>query len=353
MEIIPQLSDAPVVLDVPARLKEMISVSRVGNRIKIRINFSSMDTIQNCLRKAKHSLFDGWKPIDEAVATVFGSAFHKALEVLYKGSIEERKLPTLEAMQMMAFGNFVEGEKSDLLLRSTRAFVEAAQPLKDIPETDKHSIVNGCWILFRYFETYLTDPYVAYVDKDGPFVERTFSLVVHEDETIVVELFGTIDVVLRHVTTGELLPCDHKTVGFLNFGGSSFFDRERPNHQYCGYLLGAREVFGIETNKFMVNCVEKKAKPKTKGAIGVQFPRQVTERNEDDFADFREALVYTARQYLTATQTGVWPMGPIGACTAYGSCSYRGVCSVPRSMQKNLLSAKFKQQGGTNEASRI
>lgn len=344
MEVNPQLSDALPALDLPAKPKEMISVSQCGSRTRVRINYSSMDIIQNCLRKAKFSLFEGWKPKDEAVATVFGSAFHKALEVFYRGKIEERILPKLETMQMMAFGNFADGEESDLLLRSARAFVDAAQPLKDVPESDKHSIMNGAWILHRYFETYLDDPYEAYCDEQGPFVERSFSIVIYRDDSFEVELFGTIDVVLQNIKTGEFLPADHKTAGFLNFGGSSYFDREKPNHQYTGYLLGAKEVFGIETNKFMANIIEKKARPKTKGALGVQFPRQITERNEDDFADFKEALVATAEQYLRAIRTRSWPMGPIGACTAYGSCSFRQVCSVPHAQWKNILTAKFKQQ---------
>lgn len=350
MEVNFSPTESTLMLDAPAKPKEMISVSRRDGKTLVRINYSSMDVIQTCLRKAQYSLFEKWKPVDEAVATVFGSAFHKALEVYYRGTFDERKLPTLETMQMMAFGNLATGEESDLLLRSTRAFVEAAAPLAALPETDKHSIVNGCWILFRYFETYIKDPYIAYVDKDGPFVERTFSLVLHEDETLIVELFGTIDVVLQHTQTKELLPTDHKTAGFLNFGGSSYFDREKPSHQYTGYLIGAREVFGVDTDKFMVNIIEKKPRPKTKGAIGVQFPRQITQRNADDFADFKESVIYVVHQYLTAIESRVWPQGPVGSCTAYGSCSFRQICSMPKSMRHNALTAKFKQEGASNGA---
>ena len=203
------------------------------------------------------------------------------------------------------------------------------------------------WILHSYFKAYLDDPYEAYVIDGKPAVEKKFSLVVHEDDKLIVELFGTIDVILRHVVTGDVFPADHKTVGFLNFGGSSYFDREKPSHQYTGYLWGAREVFGIDTNKFMVNIVEKKAKPKTAAAKGVSFPRQITERTEDDFADFREAIVYTVRQYLEARRTGVWPMGPTGSCNSYGSCSYRNVCSVPKAMRNTLLQNKFIKESSS------
>jgi hypothetical protein len=333
------------VLAIPKIPKEMISVGERNGKTFVRINYSSMDVIQNCLRKAKYLLEERWKPQDESTATLFGSAFHKALEVFYAGEISERKIPKLDTMELMSFGNRVDGDESDLCLRATRAFIEAAAPLAPLSETDKHSIYNGMWILHSYFRAYIDDPYVAYRTESGEyFVEKKFSLVVHEDDSLIIELFGTIDVVLRHVTTGDLIPADHKTAGFLNFGGSSYFDREKPNHQYTGYLLGAREVLGIDTNRFMVNIVEKKSKPKTEKAKGVSFPRQITERNEDDFADFREALLHTVRSYLTAKKTDNWPQGPTGACTAYGSCSYRSVCSVPKNMRETLLNNKFARE---------
>lgn len=337
--VTPQLGEAAVV--VPRQPKEMVSVGERNGKRLVRINYSSMDVIQNCLRKAQYSLYEKWKPQDESVAIIFGSAFHKALEVFYQGDPATRVLPKLDTMELMAYDNLVPKEEEDLLLRSTRAFVKAAEPLGALPELDKHSIVNGVWILHCYFKTFIDDPYVALVDERGPFVERTFTLPIYEDGDLIVESFGTIDVGLQHIKTGEKLPADHKTVGFLGFGGSSYFDREKPNHQYTLYLMGAREVFGFDTNNFMVNIIEKKARPKTAGAKGVSFPRQITTRNEDDFADLKTSLVYVARQYLDAIDTGVWPQGPVGSCTAYGSCSFRQVCSVPKSMRETVLSAKF------------
>jgi hypothetical protein len=327
----------------PAKAKEMLSTFTLPDgRTKVRINFSSMDIIQNCLRKAKYALHEKWKAQDEAAATVFGSAFHKALEVYYSGALTERKLPKLETLELMSYGNLVEGEKTDLLLRAARAFIDAAKVLSPLPETDKHSIQNGVWILHCYFKSYLDDPYVAHTDESGsPYIERTFSLVVYEDAGLVIELFGTLDVILKHVITGEIIPADHKTAGFLSFNGSSYFDREKPSHQYTGYLLGAREVFGIDSKNFLVNIIEKKAKPKTEKAKGVSFPRQITERNADDFTEFTETLVYVVRQYLTALETDVWPLGPVGACTAYGACTYRAVCSAPKSIRDTILNGKF------------
>lgn len=341
MSIVEFTGDSTLVELPKAVLKEMIGVRTEGKRKFVRINYSSLDIIQNCLRKAQYSLYEKWKKNDEAMATIFGTAMHKALEVFYQGDPATRCLPKLETMELMAHGHIVPNEETDLCLRSTRAFITAAQALSPLPDIDKHSPVNGAWILHCYFKAYLDDPYVALIDEEGPFVERKFSLVIHEDDDLTVEFFGTIDVALRHVKTQEIIPADHKTAGFLNFGGSSYFDREKPAHQYTGYLLGAREVFGINTDQFLVNILEKKSKPKTATAKGVSFPRQITQRNEDDFNDFKQAVVYAAKQYLTAIETGVWPQGPVNACTAYGSCEFRRVCSVPRSMRETVLQNEF------------
>lgn len=334
----PQLGDVSMVLHAPEP-KEMISVRREGNRIHVRVNYSSMDVIQTCLRKANLLLVEGWKPEDESVSLIFGTAFHKALEVFYTGRIEERRLPKLEMMMALAFTG--AKEPNDLLLRATGEFIRAAQPLAQLPDSDKHSIVNGLWILHCYFKAYLNDPYVAHEIDGAPAVEKKFSLIVFEDSTLTIELFGTIDVILQHTITGEILPADHKTVGFLSWGGSSYFDKERPSHQYTGYLLAARRVFGIDTNNFMVNIVEKKARPKTAAAKGVSFPRQITQRCEDDYREFIETLTYVVRQFLLAREENFWPMGPTASCSAYGSCQYRSVCSVPVSMRETLLRNKF------------
>lgn len=339
-----ELASSDVTVAIPRVPKEMISVKTdESGKTRVRINFSSMDVIQNCLRKANFLLVEKWKPETESGATVFGSAVHKALEVYYSGAPEERVMVSLDDLTMAVY-NYAPAEGDKLLVRSVKAFAEKALPLSPLPDSDKHSLVNGAWILHSYFKAFIDDPYVTYIDEDGPFVERQFSLVIHEDADLIVEIFGTIDFAFQHIHTKEILPGDHKTAGFLNFGGSSYFDREKPNHQYTGYLLGFREVYGIDTKHFLANIIEKKLKPKTAAAKGVSFPRQITERNEDDFVEFKEAMVHTVRLFLEAQKTGVWPMGPIGACTAYGSCMYRQVCSVPRSMRQTLLQNKFIQE---------
>lgn len=340
-----QLDSVPVVLEVPKASKEMISVSKLPDgRTKVRINSSSLDVIQTCMRKAQLSLFEGWKAETESPATLFGSAIHAALEVFYKRPPGDRKLAKLETMELMSYGHRVPGEEKDLILSATRAFIDKAQPLAPLPPEDKRSIQNGVWILSEYFKAYLNDPYMAYVDKDGPFIERKFSLVVYEHGDLVIEIFGTIDFVFQHVVTGELLGGDHKTTSMIQgFSGESYFDRDKPNHQYTFYLCGARKVFGLDIKNFAVNVVEVKSRPKTAKAKGVSFPRQITDRTEEDFQETVEAVIYSVLRYLEAIDSKVWPLGPVNACQMYAGCTYKQVCGAPKSLRQNVLNAKFKR----------
>lgn len=341
MRIEPNFEETRTAIPRTEKPHKMISVTKEGEKTKVSINSSSLDVIQTCMRKSKLQLLDGWLPIDDHPAKIFGSAWHKAMEVYYTGSIEERILPELAQMELMSYGHKIEKEEEDLCLRATRAFIERAQPLKALPETDKRSIQNGVWILHHYFKSFLADPYVAFVDKDGPFIERGFEFRLCESDDLVIYCFGTIDFVLRDVRDDSLVPGDHKTTSFLNFQGASYYDRAKPNHQYTLYNAAVEEVFGIKSQNFMINEIEVKAKPKTVRGQPPNFPRQITPRSNEDYAELAEVLIYYVHRYLEGIKTGIWPLGPVGSCTAYGSCTYRQVCSSPIGLRDNILNAKF------------
>lgn len=332
------LDEIPVV--IPAQSpKEMISVSEENGKTKVRVNSSSLGTLQECMRKAKYSLNEGWKAEMESPATLFGSAIHKALEVFYNGDPRQRKLPPLETMELLSYGHQAP-DPDDLLMRATRAFVEKAQPLVALPAENKRSIQNGVYILWHYFKAYLDDPYVAYIDKQGPFTERQFTFRLFEDANLVIDYFGTIDLVVQHTQTKELLVCDHKTSSVV---GVDFYNRLSPNHQYTGYLMGAQRAFGIQTNSFLVNCVQVKEKPKTSRGTPPSFPRQVTTRDADSFEEFEESVIYAVRAYLCAIETGFWPLGHVNACATYGGCQYLSICGAPPSLRGTVLKSKFIQ----------
>lgn len=324
-------------------VKEMLSFGEENGKVVVRINSSSLSMLQECYRKSYYSLIAGYRPQFESPALTFGKGIHKALETFYSAPQEERILPDLEDLEMLAF-DYMPNE-GNAVHRAVSAFVDETKVLSSLPDGDKRSPLNGVWILYQYFKRYIDDPYVAYVDKEGPFIERTFTLRFFEGPDFIIDLFGTIDFALCHTGTGEIIVGDHKTSSALGWGSSNYFDRDKPNHQYTCYSLAAREVYGLPGDEFMVNVVEVKAKPKTARGTPPSFPRQITKRNEDDFEELKEVLVWEVGNLLRAREQNVWPLGSVDVCNKYGGCSFKDVCASPKSMRQTLLSNKFVRSG--------
>ncbi len=339
MEITPDFSQALPEL-APSK-KEMLTVSKSGDQTVVRINSSSLGIILSCMRKAKYEILHGLKK--NAPALIFGSAVHKALEVFYSHPSAARTFPKdfKQISDLMAFGT--DPLEQHFLFDAIAAFVKAAEPLRCLPDVDKRSIPNGIWILQEYFKSFINDPYVVMTDEKGPIVERTCEMelcrfTLPNGTVIIIILFGTLDVMLKHEINGTVLPGDHKTASQL---GSDFYNRVRPNHQYTGYVLLAKHCLGVTGDAFLVNALQVKPRPKTARGTDPNFARQVTSRSDEDVAEFKETVLFAVRNYLRALETQVWPIGHVDACAMYGGCSFLQVCSAPAALRPNLLESKF------------
>lgn len=273
---------------------------------------------------------------NESTALAFGSAIHKALEHWYQLPIEKRELHKdhLEQAEAETFRPRPEGWFSvdNTALGSIAQFCTAGRPvLGSLDPIDKHSLQNGLKILKAYFKHYANDGLEVYRDKDGPCIERQFSFIIHDGPLLQIEYFGTIDVILKNKNTGMLMVADHKTTASL---GSEFYNRCKPNPQYTGYVLGAREGLGIETNLFMINGIQT-AKTKT------EFARQITDRTEDDFKELRDSVYHRVWEWLTAIDNNIFPQTAPNPCSMYGGCSYRGICEVPHKIRQNVIDANY------------
>lgn len=332
--ITPDLSQAPVILEKPKRMLKMSKLP--DGRTKVEINFSSLSLINDCLRKAQYSLIGGYKSNIEAEATLFGKGIHKGLEHWYQlpphlkipNDAEEGLMDTLLAGPL----KYTEPPVYETALDSVNEFVKVVQPLRWMGDSDKRSVNNGIKILKAYFRHYQGDGLEVLKDESGkPYIERELEMVLFEDDHKVIVLFGTLDVIFRNLITGEIMPGDHKTTAAL---GSSFYNRIKPNHQYTAYIMLARECLGLDVSQFMVNGIQV---AKTKS----EFARQITERGEEDFVEFRMAVIEAVERLLRAVETGAFPMNSPGSCTNYGSCQYLDVCSSPSKLRETVLRSKY------------
>lgn len=330
--------------------KEMLSITAKDGRTLVRINSSSLSVIQTCARKSYYVLKRQLRAQSEAPATLFGSAIHAALETFYSGKREERRIPKdfrkISDMLPSHTGSIAMPHwelQDELLYRAITKFCEKAAPLRALPDSDKRSLSAGVWLLQNYFETYIDDPFTVLCDAQGPITERTVEDVIYEDDKIQITLFGTIDVVLQNQQTGVILPTDHKTSSVV---GTDFYNRLKPNHQYTGYLWLAQRKLSLETDSFLVNCLQVKPKPVTARGTPPHFPRQVTRRSDEDMKEFVETIYSAVTDFLRWDERGIWPIGCVDNCTHYGGCQFLDVCGAPNSLRENIISSKFQPPEG-------
>jgi len=314
--------------------KEMISVSEKNNKTYVKINFSSLDIINTCLRKTFYSLEKGYRNTEPSPALIMGSAIHKALEVWYLSDPAERIVPTNanDNGLKVALGH-LDPPPGSVFFAAIKGFAEVMEPVKDTPASDKRSIDNGIKILVEYFKRYKDDGMEVLCDSEGlPYVERLASHVMYDSSDLQITYFGTVDVILQNKQTGIVAVTDHKTTAAL---GTQFYNRLKPNHQYTGYLWLAQKELLIDTRMFMINGIQI---AKTKQ----DFARQFTERDESDFQELENAVVGGVKRYLEARETGVWTQNAPQPCTMYGSCSYLRVCEVNPKLRENVISSLWE-----------
>lgn len=338
MEVTPDLSGCAAV--VKGEPKEMLSVREEGGKLTVRINNSSLDILLNCWRKADYVLNRQLQSGRQSPALTYGLAIHKALEIFYSSKREERTHLKNFKQRIELLQGVDQEEEDHVLIKAARGFMKVAEPLLSLPESDKRSIQTGLWTLAHYFECYIDDPFIALADESGPLVERRVEFDLLETPEYRIKVFGTIDVILKNEQSGAILVCDHKTSSVV---GGEFYNRLKPNHQYTGYVLGAKKCLGLETNNFMVNCIQVKPKPKTSRGTPPHFPRQVTTRSEGDFTEFSDVVRVAVEGYLRRREEGIWPLGHVNCCAAYGGCQFLEICAAPESLRENIIKAKYEE----------
>jgi hypothetical protein len=317
----------------------MLEISKLSDgRDLVEINFSSLSVINECMRKSEYLLLRKLRAETEGEALTFGKAIHKALEHWYLLPPEHRQLTEKEsdlASTLITLPLSEPSEPYETALDSINAFIIEAQSVRWLAPEDKRSLASGVKILKAYFKHYADDGLEVYRDESGkPYVERECEFIMHEDAEKVIKFHGTIDIILRNTISGQLFVADHKTTAAL---GSAFYNRIKPNHQYTGYIWAARECLGIHTDSFLVNGIQV---AKTKS----EFARQPTQRNEEDFAELKIAMIDASERMLKAIKTGIFPMNS-GACTNYGQCSFYEICSAPAALRENIIRSKYGSKG--------
>lgn len=317
--------------------KEMLSRTVLPDgRVKVRANFSSLNLINECQRKAHYILDRNLRSDNEGEALVFGKAVHKALEAWYRIPIQDRNYAisksAWELLEVVSYDeDYSKLGPDDSVSQAVAEFLKEMKPLNALPDTDKRSKQNGLRILRHFLEHYQNDEYeVAKTAAGELLIEKDFSFTMHETDTYVVEYFGRIDLALRNTISGTTVGVDHKTTSRLD---ANFINRCKPNHQYTGYIAGLRSL-GIDTEDFMIQGIQ--VEKKQRGVL-----RQMTKRTQDDYHELRLWTLAAVSSWL-ANET--YPQNAPAACGNYQrTCQFYDVCQAPLAFKENLIKATWPE----------
>lgn len=332
-------------------IKEMLSVIQDGNQTVVKINYSSLELLQTCLRKSYYYFERKLVAKSVSPALVFGSAVHKAMEVWYASPPANRKAISnscIDAHTDIAFGSDTPGATAPALLHggcarcaSIFAFVSGMSELTGLEHNDKRSVDNGIGILNDYFSANINDPFSIYSDSLGPCIERQVEFTLYDSANLKIIYFGTVDAIWQQHTTGKLYVVDHKTTSSLS---QEFMIRHRPNFQYTGYLMGAKASLGIDTEAFIVNGIQV-----AKTVRG--FRRIFTFRDDNDFQDLKNAVVHNVKRWLEAKHNALcssdeiqqYIMNTPNPCTMYGGCQYHTICSGTNLTREATIRSQYNE----------
>lgn len=113
-----------------------------------------------------------------------------------------------------------------------------------------------------------------------------------------------------------------------------YFSQFSPDVQFSGYTIAGKVAFGFETEGLIVNAMQ----------VGVgfaRFARHPVPRTDAQLDEFIDGAIETISRVERAAETGNWPLNET-ACSNYGGCAFRGVCSKPPGARDIWLKADFK-----------
>lgn len=287
--------------------------------IQIAWDSTSLGAAKRCLRYYDFSIRQGLRRKSEALPLTFGILFHKGREIYDK----------LRAAG--ADHDNAQREMVKAILRQTWDRTAGAPILPKASDgvgdnnRNRETLIRA---LIWHTENFIDDPCQTLILEDGrPAVELSFRFDVSD-----FLLCGHLDKV---VTFGETQWVqDYKTT--TTTLSSQFFDKFSPDNQMSLYALAARVVFRTHAQGVMVDGIQ--------SAVGfTRFARGFATRTDEFLSEW---LADTRRHVETVKLASLSSHFPANdsACSIYGGCTFREICSKSPSVRKQFLTTHFEQR---------
>jgi len=270
---------------------------------------------------------EGLWPRGVAFNPLFGSAWHKVLEIHY----HRRALEHTAGKSLPAFPEeFRPGISMDPYEHALAAGNAVLGPLLQSEITaDRYEY--GCSLLRSMYLAYVDwfaiedardEQYFLEDDPTRPTIEVPFEMRLWGAYTFT----GTIDRIIRR--SGLLVVQEHKTT--TPQGLKFLADQSRMDKQFTAYHLGCAAVTGIRPDHVELNAAPKGADPDFKRIPITRTPEEL-EAFAGDVAELLASIdhrvqLWEAGHPVRWLRTGAFN----GSCVSYGSrCPYMSLCKSP------------------------
>lgn len=292
-----------------------------GTSIQYAWDATSLDALKKCPRYYQYTLVDNWKGKGDNIHLRFGIEVHQAIE-------------DFEHAKAAGYKHF------DALHLTIRALIDRIDDWDPNPTPGKRSEVlkskeNLVRTVVWYLDHYEDDAAKTVIlDNGKPAVELTFAFELpFKVQGQNYMLCGHLDKLVRY--SGDLYVMDHKTS--TTTLGASFFNSWDPNNQMTVYTIASQTIMKSPIKGVIVDGIQ----------VADSFIRPVrsfTMRAPQRLDEWLQDLGLWLEQARYYAKINYWPQNDT-ACSMYGGCVFREVCSKSPAVRETFLKSRFTQEG--------
>lgn len=280
----------------------------------------SRGAFNTCKKYYEYVIIQGYASKQENVHFIFGIGFHAALELYDRHRANNKS----------------HSESLNLAVRYTIQYTwdfQRKRPwLSDEPTKNRETLIRAViWYLIQFED----DPLETMILKDGsPAVELSFHYNSHlnsiTDEPYI--FCGHLDRVAYW--NDKIYIIDRKTTKTsLLKDTEKFFSNFKPDDQMSGYYFGGKVIFDQPIDGIIIDAGQT-------AVSFTKFQRGFTYRTSEELDEWYYDTSLMLKEAEECAKIGKYRMNP-KACSNYGGCPFRIVCSEPPGMRQELLDAFF------------
>lgn len=286
---------------------------------------TSLKLAEDCLRKYKYKLIDGWQPKRKSAHLLFGGWYATALEHYHKfralGDDLDTALEKIIHETLIATWEYQYDEHGNQVMDENDCPVGKPWQSDHPTKTRENLIRTIIW----YIDQFADESIVTVLKSDGtPCVELSFSFEV--DSYI---FAGHLDRLVEF--NGDVFVMDQKTTGSTLT--SYYFDQYDPDTQMSLYTLAGQIIYQAPVKGVIIDAAQI--------AVGSsRFSRGFTFRDQAKLDEWLESALDTIERTRRATHENNFPINS-SSCGKYAGCEFRGICSRTPAVRENFLAGDF------------